>query len=269
MTESFRYHANRRAGHGYEVFIPDSGEYLDFPDAKPAMPMFTEASTIGAIALQNSGPLLVEGEPGAGKSHLIDDLTITYGAEVDMPFALLKLHINGANKHGITHFREATEAFRAQEGQKLVVIDNVDYIGYKGHRRQALVAEHSRQALETMSELAEDPTVTLIGIAHDDEWREGNWRWPQDHIISGFAQDALKLFTQRHGFEGYLTSHGLEDIATQRHLSEDFIAALKYQGLTTYFYASLLDEAAFLHNPEKEMRRIEDIRKYQHKKQPL
>ncbi len=268
MTESFSYHTNRRAGHGYEVFLPQTGGPLEPHDTLPPTPMFAEASTIGRVAAEGPGPLLVEGEPGAGKSHLIDDLTITHGVEANTAFALLKLHINGANKEGIRHFREATDAFRGHDNKKLVVIDNVDYIGYKGHRRQALVTEHSQQALEVMSELAADPSVTLIGIAHDDEWREGNWRWPKEHAISGFAQEALRLFTNRHSFQGHLTEDGLADIVAQRQLSDDFVAEIKKRNLTTYFYASLLDEASFLQDPESEMRRIEDIRKFEHKKQP-
>lgn len=268
MTESFTYHSNRRAGHGYEVYISHDNDDIDTSNALLVTPMFSEVNAIGEVAVLGAGPLLVEGEPGAGKSHLIDDLTVAYGAESDTSFALLKLHINGSNKYGIDHFREATEALFSSDTQKLVVIDNVDYIGYKGHRRQALVTEHSRQALELMSEMAEDPTITLIGVAHDDEWREGNWRWPKDHVVSGFAQEALALFTVRHNFQGQLTEEGLADIVAQRQLGDEFVAALKEQNLTTYFYASLLDEALFLQDPASEVRRIEDIRKFEHKKQP-
>jgi hypothetical protein len=255
------YIQDRRSGAGYELFLPSVAKSLEDASVSPDVPvLFTELGRVADLAMRY-GALLVFGEPGSGKSHLRDDITTALAIENNVPYLSVSLHINGSKITGPQTLQNAvTRLKRAGDGQKLVFVDNIDYLGYKGHRRYNLVSKYTAETGDLLQELVEDDDLCVIGSAHDQEWRDGNWKWA-DESINQKAQDVLDVFPLSYEFRGDLTEKGREEVAHMRGIDPLFASRLASDGLGTFFHVRHLDPMQYSVNPEMEVSRIEQIRR--------
>lgn len=126
---------DQRNGHGVLMYVPESpqdfGDKLSYQDET----VFPEATDIALRALRapNKG-LLVLGEPGSGKSHLVDDLVLAHGAANNAPAMTLSLHLVGGSATGLENAKGYVDTFTRRIGdtQGLVVLDNLGYRHFRG-----------------------------------------------------------------------------------------------------------------------------------------
>lgn len=207
----FLLDTDMRAGRAYSMFVPQNPQGFSeqmFEDLDRTT--FKDVPDIITTALEE-GSVFVQGEPGSGKSHLVDDLTMACAAN-NVPYATLTMHINGGKADGPANAREMFDRFRELLGdtpgrRALVVIDNVDYLAYKGHRSGGRARQYAGEMDELLTELVSDPRLVMVGTGHDDAWREGRWGW-NDEVINSHAQHAIELFGSRVVFEGRLSLLG-------------------------------------------------------------
>lgn len=253
-------------GFGYEFWVPERPKSLDTirPPENDGTIVFSELGRIvSTLQTIQGGGLLVWGEPGSGKSHLRDDLVVHGGIKQQVPYLTVSLHINGGNPKGPERLSEAIDTLSsAGDGKKLVVFDNVDYLGYKGKsRRQRQTKEYAEQVSEIIRDTIATPEYAVVGIAHDPDWRAGRWRWNNPQIDTP-AHSALEAFGTQYAFQGTLTNFGVEDTLRERGIQDEEFSALLAadESLRTFFYAGHLEPAAFRASPQAEMKRIADVR---------
>lgn len=267
----FIFETDMRAGHAYSMFVPSHPQGFSEQMSRDLdQTTFQEMPDIIKTALEE-GSVFVLGEPGSGKSHLVDDLTMACVAN-DVPYATLRVHINGGKAEGPANARKMFDRFRGLLGddpgaRALVVIDNVDYLGYKGHRSGGRTRRYAAEMDTLLTELVSDPRLVMVGTGHDDEWREGRWRW-NDDAINSHAQHAVELFRSQVVFEGHLSLLGLMDLVRERAQAAGngevskgdaarVVRLLTQLGLDKYFYAKHVRVAALLTNPSAEIERVE------------
>ena len=267
------YRQARSSGEGYEIFLPthpQSAELL--PVNTPRIVLFKEMGAVVERLLENRS-LLVWGEPGEGKSHLRDDVTMAGAAANDIPFLMVSCHINGAKEKGPALVSERLKELRdAGEGSKLVVFDNLDYIGYKGkHRTRTRARDYAQRMEPIIEEVVNDESLLALGFIHDEEWRVHRWSWSDpekpddpfgtDSNIYTPAKKILDYFADRYEFEGWLTDYGLREVIEEAGGDEDLLAALDTSvSLKRFFYARHLDPKLFRENPELAIKQIRDRR---------
>lgn len=93
-----RYKAN---GYGYEMWLPEQPKDFSVVSLGTGeTAIFSEIPEIIHKLRETSGGLLIEGEPGAGKSHIRDDLIVQKGILEGVPYLSASLHINGGRPEG-------------------------------------------------------------------------------------------------------------------------------------------------------------------------
>lgn len=265
---------DRTNGQGYWLFTPDTpGNLNELLESLPEESSFTEAGAI-AQGLKTCGSVLVEGAPGSGKSHLVRDLQVAAVVH-NVPTFALSTHVNGGKRNGVENIHQPLERFMeyAQYAGGVVILDNVDYPGYKGNsgkaRSRGAAAEYARTLQPIVKELIEHPQIAVLGTAHDDRWRHGKWTW-HDQAIDGPATATLEAFSIRITFEGKMALVGLAHILRERNLkrAEDMpaldlgsaariIRMLRANGMADFFHANHLNAHLFLEDPEAALREID------------
>jgi len=268
-------------GKGYWSFTPvDPTPLQDGLSVVAEYGHFTEASEL-LKEVANTGSVLVEGEPGSGKSHVVRE--IQEGCQVaGVPCFCLTVHVNAGKATGIEAVKDPLEAFlKASESSGgLIVLDNIDYLGYKSkshHGRRRGAAQRYAQDAVSLLALINDPKYAVIGTAHNDAWRETHHTW-EDPQIDGPTQQVLDGFKSKMVFEGRMALVGLAEIVWARNLSrfhEDVTAEtpaltlgqaarvvrlLHEKGRDNFFHANHLDAALFLTDPTKALAEIDSGR---------
>lgn len=267
-------HENRLNGYGYWSFTPapsaSVSEALPHLGTYGTQGAFMETPYILGVA-ERARSVLLCGAPGSGKSHFIRDLQAA-SLFNSLPTFLLSMHINAGHRDGPERIAQPLEEFldRSEETGGLVILDNVDFVGYKGRSKQrSLVAAYAQKILPVVTDLIEDKDLVVIGTAHDDAWREGRWTW-SDPAIDGPAHAILEAFPARVEFEGKMGLVGLARILQAREearregeshigLSEaaQVMQDLEKMGRANFFHARHVDVALFLRDPEQAIARIE------------
>ncbi|HEU4966268.1 MAG TPA: hypothetical protein VFT53_02175 [Candidatus Saccharimonadales bacterium] len=268
---------NSANGRGYWLFTPETpGDLGDLLESLPDESSFTEVGGI-AQGLKTSGSVLVEGAPVSGKSHLVRDLQVAAVVH-NVPTFALSTHVNAGKRTGVENIREPLVRFmeHAQYAGGVVILDNVDYLGYKGSsgkaRSRSAAEEYARTFQPLVEELIGHPRVTVLGTAHDNRWREGKWTW-RDQAIDGPATATLEAFSIRTTFEGKMALVGLAHILRERNLRQSegmpaldlgsaarIIRMLRANDMADFFHANHLNAHLFLEDPEAALREIDSGR---------
>ena len=261
LEGSFRQ--NKSNGSGYELFLPKKPQaFSEVSERLSDAILFSEVPKIvGGLHTAVNNALLVSGEPGSGKSHLRDDITMAKAAMHNVPYLMASLHINGGRKNGYESIRRQITKLRKDGGENpLIVFDNIDYAGYKGKSRTRSSAQAYAQGMSRIvEEVVENDAFTVLGLAHDEEWRRGKWTW-DDPEVDRPAYDILHNFVNGYRFQGDLTDQGLAEVARIRGLGSDFIDTLAKDGMQNFFCARHLDFHLYEQNPEAALLAIQQGR---------
>ena len=270
------FQENKRNGYGYWAAIPQPSAPLD--EALPEVGYhhdFTEVPHIIDLLVENRS-VLVKGAPGSGKSHLLRDVA-SAAVMNNLPTFYLYMHINGGKRDGIKNISDALDDFRDRTrytGGGLVILDNLDYIGYRGHRGRSRSAatEHAQDTEELVTDLLGDKNLAVLATAHDNAWREGKWTW-DDPAINKPAWRIIEAFNEQLVFEGKMALMGLTHILRERNLDRcghesqiptgraaHVIRLLRASGRANFFHANHLDIDLFLEDPNAAIAAIEQER---------
>lgn len=266
------------SGNGYWYFLPEHAQGV--ATGLSGVAEYGTFSEIPAIVeeAQTYGSTLVQGAAGSGKSHLVREL-LTGCVVNDVPCFCLTMQVNASKpREGLGNAQEQLTDFREAVGDNggVVILDNIDFLGYKGHSRRAgQSAEYAKGAQEMVAGLLEDPRMTVIGTAHDDIWRQGRWTWDNPDIDEP-AKAVLDSFGSRLVFEGRMSLVGLAHILHQRNqvfqagevtdpgmraidlgTAAKVIRVLRASGRANFFHAQHLDPHLFLSDPKAAIAKIE------------
>lgn len=263
---------DKRNGNGYWAYTPTPASPLS--EALPALRDYGEFTEIPDIVdgLLYNKAVLVSGAPGSGKSHLVRDIQ-TGCVLNNIPAFCLTMHVNSGKGQGIANIQPALNEFRdkvRETGGGLVILDNLDILGYRGHSRSRTKAtEYAQDARELVEDLLSDRDVVVLATSHDDEWREGKWAW-DDPVIDEPAQAVLEAFPSRFVFEGKMALEGLAHLLRGRNLRRDasheqislgqaaqIMRWLAERNRANFFHANHLPVATFMEDPETAIAEID------------
>jgi hypothetical protein len=267
---------NPSNGYAYWAFTPLPAAPLNetLPSIGEYPASFIEMPNIITELIRNRD-LLVSGSPGSGKSHLVRELQ-TACITNNLPTYCLTMHKNAGKKEGISNIRPSLDEFNDkvhETGGGLVILDNLDFVAYKGKRGNPALRQHrafyAGEAKELVEDLVSNKDLAVLGTIHDDDWRAGRWGW-DDPEINEPAQAILDTFPARVYFEGNMALSGLINIIVDRcattntgqePVSYDEAALvmreLRKYGRANFFHARHLDVRTFLVNPNEAIHKIE------------
>jgi hypothetical protein len=246
---------NPANGNGYWYTLPEHATPL-YEGLQGVAEYGTFSEIPGIIdEAQQSGAVLVQGAPGAGKSHLIREMQ-TGAVANGLPAFCLTVHINAGKASGLEVATEQLTAFREATADTggLVILDNVDYLGYKGSsRRRNASATYAAGIEPVIADMIADPKTAVVATAHDDGWRAGRWKWA-DPAVDGPAQRVLEGFPSRVVFEGGMALVGLAHVMSSRQVplgdAARTIRQLKALGRADFFHANHIDPELFARDPQ-------------------
>lgn len=253
------YDIQPRNGQGTELFLPrQPRDFTDVEEGDFGEYLFTELpDVVRHLNLAAFNALLLNGEPGSGKSHLKDDLTMAVAAVNNVPFMTVRLEVNGGKATGPDHVAAIYDRL-IQEGsaKNLVVLDNVDFLGYRGHSRtRGRARQYAAEMSELINIILHDDNTVILGTAHDEEWRSGRWIW-DDAEIDQPAQEVLNYFDETFSFAGILTPRGLEEVLHERGYDRHFVDQLALDGMRSFFMARHLDFELYRIDPKAALTKV-------------
>ena len=201
--------------------------------------IFLEANLI-LDSLFDQNFLRLEGQPGCGKSEMIN-LLFTESSNQSNDYNVFKLvtHINGGKKDGIENIKEPFEKFlkNCQNIGGLMLIDNIDYLGYKGHRSVASAKYYSQELAILMNQVFDCSNLKCLATSHCEDWRQSHWLWANEHqSINQISQTIIDKFPAVFNYQG--------------NISEDsFCEQLQSKGFTIKKIEFLLGSLRLLKHP--------------------
>lgn len=202
------------------------GAHIEQAPPARSMPLWFDDSPEMFAQIQSGQPLVLGGEPGAGKSHIASDI-FESGYASELGCFMLSCHINTSNLKG----RETTEeTFKtAQElgEESVIVLDNLDFAIYTGgtrrRRSNRQTAEYcdfiSRSALQSL-----DAGCRILATVHSDAWR-GN----HSDALPETKNAYHTLISQLGGeqtFTGSMTAGNVERILGYRGIASSTAASI-------------------------------------------
>lgn len=268
---------NRKNGFGYYMYLP--AETQSFSEAIPELEKraFTELPEI-LEQLKESHRVLLGGEPGSGKSHLISYLLVDCITN-SVPVFALNVHINGGSRSGIDNIMPEIEQFRAKSKEAkggLLILDNIDFVGYKGRSRgHGESVDYAKAFQPFIDSLFDDDNVYILATSHDEAWREGRWTW-SDERIDMPARAVLDTFPVKLDFEGKMALSGLLEVIMKREFEYEqkegrsnkaslgdatkVMLELQSMNRANFFHANHLDINKFLEHPHQAIQEIDQGR---------
>lgn len=252
------YFEVKKNGHGVQWTLPENATSFGQSFEIHESDVFPEANYVSRKVLRAKDySLLVQGEPGSGKSHLVQDIMWACADANNAPALTISLHIAGGHQQGGSNIRQYVEEFsRRLNGKRgLVIFDNLDFLGYKGsNRRLGRTREFAQQTADLVGAVVSEDNLAVLGIIHDKEWRHGRWTW-DDTEINHHANRALNAFSEPpYHFKGRLSTDGLvktmEMSGHSRQVAEKFVGQLVLDGKADFFHARHVDPIRYFSDPK-------------------
>ncbi len=243
-------YTNKKNGYGIEIIYGPNG--IDSPLNDDGN--FTEFDSIISTARQFDA-VRVQGQPGAGKSEILTAIHLAAYRE-GISSLFLKSHINGGNYNGLQNIRPMLEDYldHTKHLGGLILLDNLDFIGYKGKRTRVSATNYSTDYNKFLGSLTNrDDRNILIATTHTDEWRNGNWQWESDSPIISNAVEIIDQVKPIFDYGGLVTKdYAIRTLASRiideqmidptsgYLLAQSTVDALDSLGLANYKYTKLL-----------------------------
>ncbi len=201
--------------------------------------IFLEADLI-LSTLYDQKFLRLEGQPGCGKSEIIN-LLFTESSSQSNDYNVFKLatHINGGKTAGIENIKEPFERFlnNCQNVGGLMLIDNIDYLGYKGHRSVSGAKYYSQEFAALIDQVFDCSNLKCLATSHCQDWRRSHWLWANEHqAINQISQATIDKFSVVLNYQGNISEHS-------------FCQQLQSKGFTVNKIEFILDSLSLLNRP--------------------
>lgn len=168
--------------------------------------------------LEEGDNLLLSGEPGAGKSHIVEDIRESTAKELGKDCLQIALHINGSNPRGRKTTLQLIEVLKANKG--ILVVDNADYVVYTGgnkKRRRSMprTLDYINFIQKIVSGLL-NSDARIFATCHTPEWRENHSRLTSPESI--FNDTYPDSFLSKVNFNGSMSLENVIRILQRRGL---------------------------------------------------
>lgn len=192
---------------------PSSISDIDQPDVSGSS--FEEFPDIFQT-LYEGRSVLLRGAPGSGKTNVIRDLE-EHCRTLRIPYLTLAVHLNAGTTATVDETRTLLDGYADANRQHggLLILDNADYIGYKGHRSAVKAVTYAKTTTHALIRTMGSEGIRTLGTAHSEDWQVNQWRWGRPDIDEAQAA-LLQAFDTTVVFEGALTTKGVFSILAKK-----------------------------------------------------
>lgn len=169
--------------------------------------------------LTTEGPIILGGEPGAGKSHIASDVLVA-AHDADKAFLMIACHINGGNLKGREQTNESLRTAQELGEDAIVIFDNFDFAVYTGaakrRKSDAKVSEFC-EFITVAAQSCADAGCGVMATVHTDEWRANHSAAPIE--VFDMFDSAVSSLNGIQDFTGDMTIENAVRILTERGIS--------------------------------------------------
>lgn len=199
--------------------------------------------------LSSFGSLVLGGAPGAGKSHITQDVYRGVYAE-GSPVAMLSCHINSGSLVG-RDFTETLLGDLATTDGSLLVLDNLDFMVYTGgakRRRSDKKVGDYAEFIDSSVRKLRDVGCRVLTTVHSELWRQNHSAASQG-IWDIYEQLVADLGGERM-FRGEIDIYNAVDILLRRgiafNIARDISEALEDRGRLVFRQAHHINPETFI-----------------------
>lgn len=185
---------------------------------KPYEPWFDYADDLVKL-VGEVGSVAVYGGPGAGKSHITEDILVS-SYHSGKPTLMVACHVNANHPKGREFTDEAIKT--AADIGAIVIFDNLDYAVYTGgkfRRRSNTKALEEVRVQESRVSLLCEHGANVMATLHTSEWRRNHSGLPEEEI-QRFEQFVKNNFKVQLEFTGELGRPNAKRILLRRGASQ-------------------------------------------------
>lgn len=215
---SINTYENKANGYGIKYHVSDK----QAADTAEIQSIFEEATNISETLFDQEAVLL-EGNPGAGKTEILDSLFENYRS-LNHDVFYLKVHINAGKSNGGDNLSSLFDDFNSLKNPNkkcIFLSDNCDFLGYKGHRSRISAERYSQHFLSFLKNVIGRPDSLTLGTSHTEEWRTAHWSWENNSSIQKNAKETLEIFRKKIDFFGKISINSMEQELVNRGCDPD------------------------------------------------
>lgn len=153
-----------------------------FEEKRETVALWFDSAPELFMSLQETQSITLSGEPGAGKSHIAEDIFRLALAE-GLGAVMLSTHINAGSQKGRATTSETLATAEALGDEAVVIFDNLDFAIYTGgskkRRTKKQTVEYCDFITESYSRCIDAGCIVLATI-HSEEWRTHHSEAPID-----------------------------------------------------------------------------------------
>ncbi|HEX8226579.1 MAG TPA: AAA family ATPase [Candidatus Saccharimonadales bacterium] len=249
---------DRSNGNGYREFKPDPE--AAGPATKHGLRksdhIFKELPAI-VRQLHHDGSVLLHGAAGSGKTNLVQD--VEHYCELSAtPSMRLSVQIAAGKPAQFPHIEAVIADFieDTDGDQAVFILDNVDYVNYKGHRSRNRAKAFAVAAVPFLLDAMDEENIQTLGTAHTEQWQQSRWQ-TDDTEVSELQERLLNAFVSEFEFMGLLSKGGIRKVlgarAEEEGIDEDTIdAALEIltEPKADFHIVRHVDLARLIENPD-------------------
>ncbi len=89
-----------------------------------------------------------------------------------------------------------------------MLIDNIDYPGYKGHRSVLNAKYYAQELLVLMNQVLDYPNLKCLATSHHQDWRQSHCLWTDEYQdINQVSQTIIEKFPVVLDYKGNITEY--------------------------------------------------------------